>query len=162
MEETGNIVIYESEGGDVRLDVRLENGNVWLTQQQMSLLYGKAPSTINEHIGDIFYDNELLPEACRKKFGNSEFQQNVELVLLSNLVADYEDEHYPIKKPTLIEIIKLRMFEMGLSQSSLAAMLGMNQSKISEIISGKSEPTLKQARKISQTLNISPAIVLGV
>ena len=37
MEETGNIVIYESEGGDVRLDVRLENGNVWLTQQQMSL-----------------------------------------------------------------------------------------------------------------------------
>ena len=75
MEETGNIVIYESEGGDVRLDVRLENGNVWLTQQQMALLYGKAPSTINEHIGDIFYDKELLPEACRKKFGNSEFQQ---------------------------------------------------------------------------------------
>lgn len=162
MEETGNIVIYESEGGDVRLDVRLENGNVWLTQQQMALLYDKAPSTINEHIRDIFDDKELLPEACRKKFGNSEFQQIVELVLLSNLVADYEDEHYPIKKPTLIEVLKLRMFEMGLSQSSLAAMLGMNQSKISEIISGKSEPTLKQARKISQTLNISPAIVLGV
>ena len=75
MEETGNIVIYESEGGDVRLDVRLENGNVWLTQQQMALLYGKAPSTINEHIGDIFDDKELFPEACRKKFGNSEFQQ---------------------------------------------------------------------------------------
>ncbi|MBQ2162708.1 MAG: virulence RhuM family protein [Bacteroidales bacterium] len=75
MEETGNIVIYESEGGDVRLDVRLENGNVWLTQQQMALLYGKAPSTINEHIGDIFDDKELLPEACRKKLGNSEFQQ---------------------------------------------------------------------------------------
>ena len=75
MEDTGNIVIYESEGGDVRLDVRLENGNVWLTQQQMALLYGKAPSTINEHIGDIFDDKELLPEACRKKFGNSEFQQ---------------------------------------------------------------------------------------
>ena len=75
MEETGNIVIYESEGGDVRLDVRLENGNVWLTQQQMALLYDKAPSTINEHIRDIFDDKELLPEACRKKFGNSEFQQ---------------------------------------------------------------------------------------
>ena len=62
----------------------------------------------------------------------------------------------------MIEILKLRMFEMGLSQSALASMLGMNQSKISEIISGKSEPTLKQARKISQELNISPAIVLGV
>ena len=71
----GSIVIYESESGDVRLDVRLENGTVWLTQQQMSLLYGKATSTINEHIGDIFADEELHPDACRKKFGNSEFQQ---------------------------------------------------------------------------------------
>lgn len=87
---------------------------------------------------------------------------NVELLLLSNLVADYEDEHYPIKKPTLIEILKLRMFEMGLSQKSLASMLGMNQSKISEIISGKCEPTLKQARKMALELNIPPAIVLGI
>lgn len=71
----GSIMIYESEGGNVRLDVRLENGTVWLTQQQMSLLYGKAASTINEHIGDIFADEELSPDACRKKFGISEFQQ---------------------------------------------------------------------------------------
>lgn len=88
--------------------------------------------------------------------------RSVELVLLSDLVADYEDEHYPIKKPTLIEVLKLRMFEMGLSQSALASRLGMNQSKISEILSGKSEPTLKQARRISQELDISPAVVLGV
>ena len=88
--------------------------------------------------------------------------RSVELVLLSNLVADYEDIHYPISKPTLIEVLKLRMYELGLSQCALAAMLGMNQSKISEIISGKSEPTLKQARKMAQKLNISPSIVLGV
>ncbi len=88
--------------------------------------------------------------------------RSVELVLLSNLVADYEDIHYPISKPTLIEVLKLRMYELGLSQCALAAMLGMNQSKISEIISGKSEPTLKQARTMAQKLNISPAIVLGV
>ena len=88
--------------------------------------------------------------------------RNVELVLLSNLVADYEDEHYPIKKPTLIEVLKLRMYEMGLTQSALASLLGMNQSKVSELMSGKSEPTLKQARAISQKLNISPAIVLGI
>lgn len=74
-DNNGSIVIYESEGGDVRLDVRLENGTVWLTQQQMSLLYGKATSTINEHIGDIFTDEELQPKVCRKKFGISEFQQ---------------------------------------------------------------------------------------
>ncbi len=86
----------------------------------------------------------------------------VELDLLSGLVADYEEIHYPISKPTLIDVLKLRMFEMGLSQNGLASLLGMNQSKISEIISGKSEPTLKQARKISRELNIPPSIVLGV
>ena len=87
---------------------------------------------------------------------------SVELVLLSNLVADYEDVHYPISKPSLIDVLKLRMFEMGLTQNQLAAMLDMNQSKISEILSGKSEPTLRQARKMVSSLNISPAIVLGV
>lgn len=51
---------------------------------------------------------------------------------------------------------------MRLTQSALASLLGMNQSKISELMSGKSEPTLKQAKVISQRLNISPAIVLGV
>ena len=91
-----------------------------------------------------------------------EDKNSVELALLSDLVADYEDVHYPIEKPTLTDILKLRMYEMGLSQSSLAAMLGMNQSKISEILSSKSEPTLKQARIMVIKLDISPAIVLGV
>lgn len=91
-----------------------------------------------------------------------EDRYSVELALLSDLVADYEDVHYPIEKPTLTDILKLRMYEMGLSQSSLAAMLGMNQSKISEILSGKSEPTLKQARTMVIKLSISPAVVLGV
>lgn len=88
--------------------------------------------------------------------------RNIELVLLSNLVADYEDEHYPISKPSLIDVLKLRMYEMGLSQCALAAMLGMNQSKLSEIITGKCEPTLKQARTIAQKLNISASVVLGL
>ena len=88
-------------------------------------------------------------------------RNNVELMLLSSLAADYEDIHYPIRKPSLTDILKLRMFEMGLSQTGLAALLGMNQSKISEILSGKSEPTLKQARKMAEELHISPAVILG-
>ena len=89
-------------------------------------------------------------------------KNSIELVLLSNLVADYEDIHYPVKKPSLVEVLKLRMFEMGITQNKLATILGMNPSKVSEILSGKSEPTLKQARKISEELNISPSVVLGV
>ena len=86
----------------------------------------------------------------------------IELVLLSNMVADYEEIHYPIGKPTIIDILKLRMYEMGLNQSQLAKLLGVSQSRISEYLSGKSEPTLKIGREICKKLNVPADIVLGV
>lgn len=86
----------------------------------------------------------------------------IEMTLLGNLVADYDEEHYPIGEPSLIDIIKLRMYEMGLTQSALSKLLGINPSRISEFLSGKREPTLPQARRISRELRIDPAIVLGV
>lgn len=86
----------------------------------------------------------------------------VELTLLGNLVADYEDEHYPMEKPTLVEMLKLRMYEMGLTQAALSKLLEINPSRICEYLSGKKEPTLSQARIIVQRLNIDPATVLGV
>ncbi|MDE5800755.1 MAG: helix-turn-helix domain-containing protein [Paramuribaculum sp.] len=86
----------------------------------------------------------------------------VELTLLGNLVADYDEEHYSIGEPTLIEVIKLRMYEMGLNQASLAKLLGISPSRVCDYLSGKCEPTLKVARIISRKLNISPSIILGV
>lgn len=86
----------------------------------------------------------------------------VELQLLGNLVADYDEEHYPIGQPSLIDVIKLRMYEMGLSQASLAKLLGVSPSRICDYLAGKSEPTLKVGRRISKELNIAPSIVLGV
>ena len=86
----------------------------------------------------------------------------VELTLLGNLVADYDEEHYLIGKPSLIDVIKLRMYEMGLTQSALSKLLGINPARVCEYLSGKREPTLRQARIISQKLNIDPAIVLGI
>lgn len=88
--------------------------------------------------------------------------QMVELTLLGNLVADYDEEHYPIGKPSLIDVIKLRMYEMGLTQLALSKLLGVNPSRVCEYLSGKREPTLNQARTISQKLNIDPSIVLGI
>ena len=88
--------------------------------------------------------------------------ENIELELLSDLVAEYEDIHYPISKPTLIDIIKLRMYEMGLSQKAIAAMLGISEPRMSEIMHGKAEPSLSLARTMSQKLNIDAAVVLGV
>lgn len=86
---------------------------------------------------------------------------SVELVLLSNLVADYDDEHYPVKSPSLPEVLKLRMYEMNLTQRSLANIVGVSPARMNEIISGKREPTLKVARDISIKLSIDANIVLG-
>ena len=87
---------------------------------------------------------------------------SIELELLSNMVADYSEEHFAIGEPSLVEVIKLRMFEMGITQSGLAKLLGVSPSRISEYLSGKCEPTLKVGREISRKLNIDANIVLGV
>ena len=87
---------------------------------------------------------------------------SIELELLSNMVADYSEEHFAIGAPSLMEVIKLRMFEMGITQSNLAQLLGVSPSRVSEYLSGKSEPTLKVGREISRKLHIDANIVLGV
>lgn len=86
----------------------------------------------------------------------------IELKLLSELVADYSDAHFAIGKPSLTDVLKLRMYEMGLNQNALANLLGISDSRISDYLTGKSEPTLKIAREISKKLNIDAEIVLGV
>lgn len=93
---------------------------------------------------------------------NSETNGYVELNLLSDIVADYEERYHPVKKPSLVDVIKLRMYERGLNQKHLSEMLGVSTSRVSEYLNGKSEPTLKVARIMSQKLNIEPNIILGV
>ena len=67
------IVLYQSEDGNIRVDVLFQDETVWLTQEQMSLLFGKARSTINEHIQNIYQEGELEEYRSMRKFGNSEF-----------------------------------------------------------------------------------------
>ena len=85
-----------------------------------------------------------------------------ELDMLIDLIEEYEEIHYPIGKPSLVDTIKLRLYEMGITQNKLAEMLNLSPARVSEIMSGKSEPTLKIGRAISQKFGISPSIVLGV
>jgi HTH-type transcriptional regulator / antitoxin HigA len=92
-----------------------------------------------------------------------EFDKNlVELSVISNLVADYEEVYFPVATPTLVDIIKLRMYEMKLNQVKLSEILGVSPSRVSEYLTGKSEPTLKVARIISKKLNIDSNIILGI
>lgn len=104
--------------------------------------------------------DELLPLVTDETPDDN--PNSIELYILSNLVQEYEDVHYPIGEPSLIDILKLRMYEMGLSQAALAKKIGVSPSRICDYLSGKSEPTLQVGRRISTELNIDPAIVLGV
>ena len=85
----------------------------------------------------------------------------IELDLISEMVADYEEKHNPIEPPTLIEMVQECMAEMNLSQKALAELLGVSPPRISEYLNGKSEPTLKVARIMHQKLDIDPEILLG-
>ena len=84
----------------------------------------------------------------------------IELDNISDSVADYEEAIYPIAKPTLIDVIKLRMEERELKQKDLAELLGTTTSRISEYIKGKREITLHVAKQLHLQLNIDADIIL--
>ena len=65
------IILFENQ--NVKLEVNMKDETVWLTQDQMAKLFGKAKSTINEHIKNIYKEEECLQEQTMTKFGNSEF-----------------------------------------------------------------------------------------
>jgi HTH-type transcriptional regulator/antitoxin HigA len=85
----------------------------------------------------------------------------IELDFLTDLVVAYEKKHYPIGKLVLTDVLKSRMNEMNLTQKTLAEMLGISAPRISEYLTGKSEPTLQVARKIHKELDIDANIILG-
>ncbi len=71
--EKNNIIIFKTEDEQVSVDVRFGEDTVWLTQEQMGLLFEKSKATINEHIKNIYVENELLESNTMRKFGISEF-----------------------------------------------------------------------------------------
>lgn len=86
----------------------------------------------------------------------------IELELLSELASEYSEENYSLGEPSLKDVLKLKMYESGLTQRSLAELIGVSPSRLSDYMSGKCEPTLKIAREICRKLDIDAAIVLGV
>lgn len=62
MDVHGEIIIYQTEDGLTKIDVNMQDENVWLTQEQMADLFQKAKSTINEHIKNIYAEGELQRE----------------------------------------------------------------------------------------------------
>ena len=87
------VIIYRSEDGRTKLDVRLVEQTVWLSQKQLAELFGKAKGTISEHVKHIFADAELTPEATVRCFrtvqreGDREVAREVEFYNLDMVLA---------------------------------------------------------------------------
>ncbi|SUD62076.1 putative DNA-binding protein [Ectopseudomonas oleovorans] len=65
---TGDILLYESQEGRLRLEVRLQDETLWLTQQQLAELFQTTQQNVSQHIRNIYDEGELEPAATHKKF----------------------------------------------------------------------------------------------
>ena len=63
-----NILIYQNDNGNIKVDVRFEDKSLWLSQTQICEVFGKAKSTISEHIKAIFEEDELDKEAVVRNY----------------------------------------------------------------------------------------------
>jgi HTH-type transcriptional regulator/antitoxin HigA len=84
----------------------------------------------------------------------------IELSLMSDIVIEYEKEHFPIEKPSVAEVISDALTEKNMTQKQLAIELGLSPSRISDFVAGKSEPSLRVAGEICRILSISPATMM--
>lgn len=87
------IIIYQTESGQIKIDVRLENETVWLTQKSMAELFQTSVPNINMHLKNIFEEGELNLEATIKEFlivrkeGNREVNRNIEYYNLDAIIS---------------------------------------------------------------------------
>ena len=88
--------------------------------------------------------------------------KTIELAIMSDIIIDYEETHFPIEKPTVAELIADGLKEMNLTQKELAQELGVSTTRVNDFTTGKAEPSLVLASSICRILKISPAAMLGL
>ena len=83
-----------------------------------------------------------------------------EAEILSLLIENYENEHYPIEAPDPIEAIKIRMEELNMRQKDLVGIIG-GKSRVSEILNRKKRLTVDMIRELEQILQISASVLVN-
>ena len=82
-----------------------------------------------------------------------------EAEILSLLIENYENRHYPIEEPDPIEAVKIRMEELGLKQRDMVGVLG-GKSRVSEVLNRKRKLTVEMIRNLTEKLNLSASILV--
>ena len=91
---------------------------------------------------------------------NSNSKEGDEAEILSMLIDNYENIHYPIDAPDPIEAIKIRMEEMNLKQKDLVGIIG-GKSRVSEILNKKKKLTVEMIRELEKILHISASVLVN-
>ena len=86
-------------------------------------------------------------------------EEGNEAEILSLLIENYENKHYPIEAPDPIEAIKIRMEEMNLKQKDLVGILG-GKSAVSEVLNKKKKLTLEMIRALEIKLHLSASLLI--
>ena len=73
MQNPNNQILIYTADNKIFVDVMLQDDSVWLSIDQMAMLFGKSRSTINEHILNLFDEGELIETNVLRKIGNSDF-----------------------------------------------------------------------------------------
>ena len=87
------IIIYKTESGETKIDVRFENETVWLTQNALAELFQTTKNNISQHVKNIFEEGELDQKATVKKFltvqkeGNREIKRELEYYNLDLIIS---------------------------------------------------------------------------
>ena len=102
---------------------------------------------------------ELLPQVNDSTPVNDPL--SVELAMMSDIVEEYEEIHYPIEKPTPAELIKAGLEEKNMTQKQLSVEIGVSPSRVNAFVNGKSEPGLSLAGRICRILGIMPEAMLS-
>lgn len=87
-------------------------------------------------------------------------EEGDEAEILSLLIENYENEHYPIEAPDPIEAIKIRMEELNMRQKDLVGIIG-GKSHVSEILNRKKRLTVDMIRELEQILQISASVLVN-
>ncbi len=114
------LIIYQTEDGKVKIETHFENETAWLNLDQMAELFQKSRSTINEHILNIYKEQELEQESSMRKIGNSDFSTkptnfyNLDIVIsVGYRVKSHRGVHFRKWATALIKEYLIKGFAMN-------------------------------------------------
>ncbi|VVH64744.1 Putative DNA-binding protein in cluster with Type I restriction-modification system [uncultured Gammaproteobacteria bacterium] len=114
------LIIYQTEDGKIKIETHFENETVWLNIDQIAELFQKSRSTINEHILNIYKEEELEIESSMRKIGNSDFSTkptnfyNLDVIIsVGYRVKSHQGVHFRKWATALIKEYLIKGFAMN-------------------------------------------------